>query len=243
MKNLKLKTLVIIAFACFYSCSDDNLCITGNGLIRTQEIAIADFTGIKTYGNDHVIISQGTSQKVEVTGHSNIINKLKTVVRNGVWEIELENNCYKNADLTINITIPNLHAISLIGSGDVLVNDFINQENLSIDLIGSGNIELNENEGTENLVITIEGSGFIKGNADFLDLKKLDIDIIGSCDYEGFPIITDECNIRIEGSGNCDIFVRNKLDVTIVASGNVRYKGNPEITVSITGSGELQDAN
>lgn len=245
MKRLKYIFVTIIFLSLtITSCSSDGLCIVPEGNIITKEVSISDFNGIRAFGSDNIIITQGEVQKIEVTGHANIIDRLKTGVNNGIWEVKLENGCYKgNTGLTINIVIPLINLIGLEGSGNVIVNDLIDQEDLSYELTGSGNVEFHKNHGTKRLFIKIEGSGNVKALDDFVDLEYLEIDISGSGNYDGFPNITDECNISIEGSGNCNVNVRNELDVVISGSGDVRYKGNPEINASITGSGKVINAN
>jgi hypothetical protein len=226
------------------SCSNNGLCIVPEGSITTREISISDFDGIRAYGSDNITITQGEVQKVEVTGHANIIDRLETSVSNGIWGVKLENGCYKgNTSLSINIFIPKINLIAMEGSGNVIVNDLTDQEDLVYELTGSGNVEFHKNQGTEKLFIKIGGSGNVKALDDFVDLKYLEIDITGSGNYDGFPNTTDECNINIEGSGNCFVNVRNLLDVVILGSGDVNYKGNPEINASITGSGKVKNAN
>ena len=41
-------------------------------------------------------------------------------------------------------------------------------------------------------------------------------------------------------AGNTDV---NNLDVKISGSGDVKYKGNPALSVDITGSGKVKNAN
>jgi len=225
------------------ACSNDDDCTIGNGSITTQTISLATFSGIESSGADTIIISQGDVQKITVTGYSNIISLLKRQVSNNVWKAELEDGCYKNSDLEINITVPNMNYIKQNGSGNIQINDFINQQNMTIDLNGSGNLELNANQGTVNLDIQIAGSGSITGLSYFEDLEDLSITIYGSGSCNLFPLETDNCIIDIEGSGNCNVYVNENLNVFIDGSGIINYKGNPSISQTINGSGSINDAN
>ena len=246
MKTLKRinTALIVTTIITTLSCSKDDLCIAAHGNVITKEITMADFSGIEATGNDHVSIIQGDIQKVEVTGHSNIVDKLETDVKNGIWEIELENGCYTgDTELSIEIVVPNMNKIKLEGSGNIEVGDFNDQIDMEVEVVGSGNIVMQGNTGTVNLFIDIEGSGDISIMKDFADLTMLDIDIDGSGNYEGFNNITDKCSINSTGSGSSNVYVRDLLDVKITGSGNVYYKGNPQINADITGSGEIVNMN
>jgi len=244
MKVVKVSFLAILVASLFLSaCSKEDTCINGQGAVITRTLSVASFTGIDLAGASNITISQGPTQIVKAIGQANIIDRVKTEVSNNYWSISLIDGCYDNYELSFEITVPNINEIDLSGSGNIIVNNFSNQGDLSIDIEGSGNITLNTFDGAENLSVDISGSGKIEGNADFSDLKTLAINISGSGDYTGFPIQTDECEINIPGSGNCSVYVRDVLVVNISGSGNVLYKGNPAITSNITGSGSIIDAN
>lgn len=223
------------------SCEND--LYKGEGELISKELEISDFNQIISTGTFNVVVSKGNEQKVTVTGYSNIIEQLQTEVSSGKWEIELKKGRYKNANLSINIVIPVLNYAALEGSGELVINNFKSNENLAINLSGSGNIELNMNEGCKNLNLTIEGSGNIYSEEQFIDLENLKIQIFGSGNYMGFSNKTNNCNIYIEGSGNCNVYATNEIDAKINGSGIVSYKGNPAINSKITGSGKILDKN
>jgi len=100
---MKKLVIVIVCIIVLTSCEEQTI---GNGPIVTQELVIDTFKGIETYGDDVVYISKGDVQKVEVTGHVNIIEKLERDVKDGIWEIELEDGSYKDSQLTIKIVMP-----------------------------------------------------------------------------------------------------------------------------------------
>ena len=243
MRSIYFRTSLIIFISLFLASCEDTSCINGSGGIITRTLTMPAFTGIDMAIAADVFILQGATQIVEVTGHTNVIERLDTDVSNGVWDIEFSKDCYKNYDLSIVITVPNINKVFISGSGDVELNNFINQNDLELDISGSGDITLNEFEGCENLEVNISGSGKVFGNSDLTALKRIDINISGSGTYNAYPIRTDDCNINIPGSGNCYIYVRSMLNVNISGSGNVYYKGNPTVTTNISGSGNVIDSN
>ena len=77
----------------------------------------------------------------------------------------------------------------------------------------------------------------------FIDQSDLEINLYGSGSFMGFPLKVADCRIRIEGSGECEVNVTEKLDVGIKGSGNIYYKGHPSIRTDIKGSGTLISSN
>ncbi len=76
-------------------------------------------------------------------GQQNIIENINTNASNYLWVIGFDGGCCNYNHLSITITVPNINRIKLIGSGEIVVNDFSNQSNLDIDISGSGILTLN----------------------------------------------------------------------------------------------------
>ena len=224
----------------FSSCTDDGICKKGNGDIETVEFDLDSFNAIELSDCADVTISQGAKQKVTVTGDANIIDDLETQIRNKAWAIELGNGCYRDYQLDIEITIPNLTQVGVTGSGSVYVNSFDDQTNLDLSISGSGKIELERFSNTRNLDVRISGSGDVIGYDQFDALQNLDVRISGSGNYDAYPIETENADINITGSGNCYTTVLNSLIVDISGSGRVRYHGSPTVQKTITGSGSVR---
>ena len=240
-----MKKVIFFVTSCvlvlFTSCENNDH--VGEGDFISKDLSLNSFNKIVSSGSFNVIVSNGDQQKVTVTGYSNIIEKLQTNIENGNWNIELKKGHYKNADLTINIIIPELNRAILEGSGEIRINNFKSNENVSIGVSGSGNIFINENQGCENLSVTIEGSGNVYLNNNFINLSYLNLKMKGSGNYDGFVNLSPKVDLNMEGSGNCNLFVTERLNAQINGSGNVNYKGNPMVISKIKGSGTINNKN
>jgi len=244
MKIQYITFIFILPFILLMSgCSDDLIEIEGSGSLVSETLDLEDFTRIRMTGLEDIELSYGEVQNVEVRGHENIIKRIKTRVRNGRWEIELEKGTYKNYELKYYITLPRINEISNEGLARIIINDFPNTGDLDLIITGAGEIELNRMENTELLSVEIEGLGYVKGKGDFPDLKNLNILINGSGSYLAYPIVSDNCSIEITGAGHCEVTVRNQLNVNIEGAGMVYYRGTPEVSRSITGLGTVVDDN
>ena len=236
--------LILILSILIAGCEKSIFCIQGEGTIITEVLNVSNFDGIDLSFSGNVVIRQGATLEVKATGHPNIIDKINTSVANNIWEIDfVDNNCYQNDQLSIEITMPSISSIRVSGSGDLTVENFINQNNLRIDVTGSGDMTLNDFEGVTNLDIDISGSGNLVANRDITTLNTLDLDVSGSGDYSGFAISSNDCTVNVSGSGDGEVSATNTLNANISGSGDLSYRGTPSVTQNITGSGSLINAN
>ncbi len=239
--TLQLSTIAVLSIGLLSSCSDDD--VDGMGPVVTEEIVLEDFRSVDFQIAGEVIITQGAEQEVLVTSQANIIEHINRTVSNGTWDIGLGDGNYKYSTMRIEITVPNIEGVELSGSGGVAVEEFANQGNMNVALTGSGNLSLMNIDGPEVMSVVISGSGSIEAAGTFSELDELDVTISGSGSYRGFAIPCRSCDVLISGSGSSEVTVSDVLNVTIPGSGNVRYKGQPDITSNISGSGTVINAN
>jgi hypothetical protein len=73
--------------------------------------------------------------------------------------------------------------------------------------------------------------------------EELTIVLTGVGKVKSFDQEVGTCNITITGVGDCEVYVKNEMIITITGVGNVYYKGHPTIDSSINGVGAIIDAN
>ena len=256
MKNyIYLLGMAIICFSC-----DPFDSIEGIGPIVEQEMEVSDFTKVSIECSLDVYITEGTELKVTAKGHQNIIDRVRTSVINENWAIDLQDGNYRDFKCEIHIEMPNLEKAKVDGSGDFDIKN-MTVENLHLHVDGSGDITLDEGlTCTDKLDVEIDGSGEIYITD--LDAKDVEVDIdgsgditlrgtcdfnkvivFGSGDFRGFALEAQECEVKVNASGNSEINVEEDLEVIIEGSGDVYYKGSPEVNQRIDGSGRLINAN
>jgi hypothetical protein len=240
---MKTKIAPLIAFLLLVigSCSDDE--IDGVGPVVTQELQLASFNSIDFQISGAVTIKQGPVQQVLVTSQANIIERMNTKVVNDTWEIRFGSGNYTYDRMEIDITVPNISQVILAGSGSMMVEAFENQSNVEIALLGSGNIVIEQLDGSDRVTVDLGGSGTINVLRESSLLNDLEIFISGSGSFQGFSLPTKRCITTITGSGNTEITVNETLEGNISGSGSIFYKGQPQISIDITGSGQVVDTN
>ncbi|MGI9543338.1 MAG: head GIN domain-containing protein [Cyclobacteriaceae bacterium] len=224
--------------SCYFDFEDDDFgCLRGRGSQVSEERFLTDFTSVTNATSANVVIVQGSRYDIEVRAQDNILDEVSTVVRGSELLIDTR-RCVNSADIDVFITMPQINALSIIGSGDIFGDNTWAVNDMDLRIIGSGDMDLDVD--ADDIDIEIRGSGEITlfGTAD-----NCRTDISGSGDLRSFNLVANEHSVTIFGSGDAQVFASDELDVIINGSGDVLYKGSPSISVNISGSGDLVNAN
>lgn len=205
---------------------------------------LATFKKIGFAGAGTLYVKQGTPQRVELQGSEEILEKYETKVEGDRLSIKPKDRWTdwswgKDDEITVYITVKDIEAIGVAGSGDVIAQTKIVSSELDLKVSGSGSLKA-EVEVSGDLEADVSGSGDIsvKGKA-----TSFDSDISGSGDVVASLNITGETTFSIAGSGKIVIDGTAKaLETRISGSGNVRGE-NFEVekcTVKMAGSGNVE---
>lgn len=223
--------------------------VTGSKKYITKEVKVANFNEIRLMGSPDIVYTQTSGKTgVQIYGSDNIVDLLEVTVVKGALVVKFKNNTRINNSGTLEVRVsnPGLKSISVQGSGDIkMANNFRSKENLSIYIQGSGDVQgrgINCNE----LSLSIQGSGdisahkvssslvtaSIEGSGD-IELsgttKEANYQVAGSGDINATDLKVSNADIQINGSGDIGCQVTSYMKVRVNGSGEVAYKGNPQI--------------
>jgi hypothetical protein len=124
--------------------------------------------------------------------------------------------------------------ILLSGSGDIEFKD-LSTGKLSFDLNGSGNI-IADQLTADAIDASIDGSGDTRlaGKA-----GPQTISFNGSGNYLAGDLETPSADINISGSADITVWVTDQMNVKVNGSGTVNYYGKPTVSQTGTGSGKI----
>lgn len=229
-------TAVILASISIAGCATFFDCVEGSGEPTTQGRELETFNGITIEGSMDVVIQQGPTQSVRVVAQENLLPLVTTTASGNHLTIG-SRKCYTTKKgVRLYVTIPDIQALRIEGSGSFIGEGTITGESLALGINGSGsmNLDLSVNE----LRSEIDGSGDLnlKGKA-----AGHVVSINGSGDMRGLELVTERCGIEINGSGDCDVNVASSLDVEINGVGDVKYKGTvQDIRQDVNGIGDVE---
>lgn len=233
--NMKMIFVFILSTILFTACEK-------NDPISTQTLTLDPYTGVSVQRNIKVTIRYGTTPEVRLTGSTNFLDRMDLRVENNTLIIRRDEGTYIDFNVEVLVIVPTLNFVELTSSNNIDISAFTLSEDLTLRVTNSGNINtgyLNLSANRLNIEITGDGNISTRGKA-----AQSDILITGSGDYDGYEMIVDDSDVHINDSGNAKVNVLSELRAFINSTGNVYYKGQPNISQNNSnGAGMVIDAN
>jgi hypothetical protein len=171
-------------------------------------------------------LKQGDTEKVELEGDADILEKIETVVSGNHLDIrpkgKMTNWNWGGKQITAYVTMKTIQGVAVSGSGDVVGEGEFQANDIDLKVSGSGNLTVQANA-TGDMQVDVSGSGN-------LDVKGRGRNLGSS----------------LSGSGNVTMSLDVAQDVSfnISGSGKIEAKGSSEkVKVSISGSGKILAAD
>ena len=227
MKRLKNTTQLILVSAILSSffltsCSEESLCLTGNGNVRSYDLSLGPFNKVEMEGPINLRIIQGEEQSVQILSEAELYDPMHHYVQNETLKIGYKQNisCLNSDEgAWVVITVPNLARIMSSGISKIESEGELDLDKLTIITSGVAEINLAGLANTQELFA--EGEMTVN-NFDFSTLKT---------------------KINVDGSGNFEVACTEELIIEVQGSANIIYKGDPIVDKTVTGSLNLLKAN
>lgn len=189
---------------------------------------LSGFHAINISSSFKVYITQGNEEAVAVSASTvEFKQQIKTSVENGVLIIRFENDkkFWKswNGDkqkLKAYISVKKLDKLTVSGACDVIIEDGISADELSINFSGAS--DMKGKIYAKNLSVNISGASDItlSGNA-----ASLKVEASGASDFKGFELVTNFCDAKASGASSVNINVNKELNASASGASDVRFKG------------------
>lgn len=233
----KIFTLAALSFA-IVSCVGNT---APSGKTIQQERDLANFNSIALAISADVYLTQGNGFSFIIEGDEDYLQEVKTEVRGNTLAIRTSNRVsfrWDDVKVKIYITMPEVEALSISGSGDIIAKTPITSDFLTLGVTGSGDISIPKLS-LNQLKASISGSGDL-GLAGKTVASSADISVTGSGDVHIKGIVFDSVDISVSGSGDAFVEVSKNLRARVSGSGSIVYSGNPIVDTRVSGSGTIR---
>ncbi|MDR2859103.1 MAG: DUF2807 domain-containing protein [Mediterranea sp.] len=250
MKKLLIAVVVISFCSCSCSYSSINTQkIEASKNYVTRVVTTDHFKAIKLTGSPDVVYTQTDGRvHVEVYGSDNIVDLLDVYTENGSLNVRFKRNVqvYNKGKLEVRVFAPSLDRMEITGSGDITIASGLKTDgDLSISVTGSGDIDGSDIHCAQ-LSLSVTGSGDIElnrvaagktqahvtgsGNINLSGTtQKADYSVSGSGDIDAARLKADQVSANVTGSGDISCYAVSFLKARRAGSGDISYRGNPEI--------------
>ncbi len=207
---------------------------------ETEDRHLSGFSSIEASGSFDVEITQGNTESVKVEAPAEVINRIETVVENGVLRLSIKRGNWNwswnnNNKMVVYVNARSLNSVTLGGSGDVSFKNGIKASKLRLAVVGSGG--MHGHVDVQELESKLTGSGEMKlsGRA-----SVSTVSVTGSGDYAAESVTTDDTSIRVSGSGSAHVNANVTINAVLTGSGDIYYSGNArQVHTEKHGSGDI----
>lgn len=158
--------------------SERDECFFLDNTTSTKVESVEPFTHFYSHLEGNYIFKQGEKHQIEISDEKRYVDSLRINTSHGL--LNLKNHmphCSSSVPFSIVVTVPELHHISILRKSEVQIDDFINQDDLSIDLTDNSQLELNTLSGLKRLSIAMSQNARIKSIQPFSPLEELTINM------------------------------------------------------------------
>lgn len=190
---------------------------------------VKNFHKVVVEGGYDVHYLQGNTVSVRLVGDKKEINRVLVSSDGATLKISRNKRTsglfsFKDDDLDIYITSPDLTSVIVKGSGDFKSQGKIDSDNLSLTVLGSGDISL-YNVICDNLYAKMSGSGDVEIKQ--LRCSGAKYELVGSGDISVRQSNVRATDISLKGSGEFKGYLKDcgKVKCNLVGSGDIRLSG------------------
>jgi uncharacterized protein YdeI (BOF family) len=208
--------------------------IKGNGNIITQDRKVAGFTGIQVSGGFQVEISQGNKEGVKLELEENLMNQVKTEVRNGVLRIYNEGSITTSKSMKAYVTVKDLNKVEISGGVKLTGKSTFKANTFDLDLSGGSKVTLAID--TKKLTADMSGASKVElsGKAD-----EVEMDMSGASNVNAADLETKRMKVGASGASKVKVYASEALDINASGASSVQYKGSPSITSDVSSAARV----
>jgi hypothetical protein len=228
--------------------------IRGSGNVVTEDRPVSDFNRVSLIGVGDVIITQGEEESLTVGADDNLMQYIKTEVKNGTLILgftdEVKSESVKpSKPIKFNLSVREVTGLDVTGVGDINWSS-LDTDHLEIAITGVGDIIASSLD-TDRLEIVIGGVGdviissltaeelvvYVNGAGDAVlagQVVKQGVFINGAGDYLAAKLKSQAAVVEVNGAGKATVWATDTLDVRIPGPGKVECYGDPQVTKNIS---------
>jgi hypothetical protein len=218
-----MKKFVFIVLTCFSAIAYGQ---------QTETRNVGPFTGVKTQAGVGVYLKKGDKEsvKVEVTGTS--ADNVITEVSGSYLKIRMKDGRYDRAEAKVYVTYVHVDKLFASSAGSIFSDVSIKANSMEISASSAGTIEVSVEANTITLSASSAGDVELKGKA-----RSLNVDASTAGEINTYDLEAENVEAEASTAGSVKINVTKALTARASSGGNIRYRGNPDKSVTNSSSG------
>lgn len=201
-----------------------------DAVMQAEQRAVEPFTAINIKGCAAVRLQQ--SDDYQLSLRSNSLGDVSTEVRDGVLYVEVSNNRYTKAKMTI--SMPSITALYTAGACKIDSDTPLITDSLLLDLSGAAQADLNLQ--VKSLTVDSKGASELELNG---QSETADIRLSGAGKIDAENFVVQDMHINCAGASQAELNVQRNLWAQAAGASKITYEGNPAVKQSMAVGGSV----
>jgi hypothetical protein len=195
---------------------------------------VSNFHGVSLEGIGTLLLQQGDAEALTVEAEQKVIDRIETVVENGILMIRPARSIKTRQPVTYHLTAMQLDDIAVSGASSLEAGP-LTANQLQLQTGGTAGARIDNLSG-QTLGVQMSGSGRVT-LAGTVDTQT--IEMTGTGMYDATNLASRVATITVNGTGQAVINVSESLNAVVGGTGRVSYIGNPQVSQNVSGVGSV----
>ena len=204
---------------------------------RTEKRNVKGFNAIKVSTGIDLYITMGESEKVKVVAHEDIIDDLKTEVKNGTLHVYVKQNDWfnwngKNKTREVYVMVNELVALKASSGSDVYCENTLKGEELDVSVSSGADARLDVFYKKLKVDTSSGSDAKVTGKCKFLTVEAS-----SGSDIKANELESKICNARASSGSDITVTVTDEIYAKASSGADIKYYGSPQIRDTDESSG------
>jgi Putative auto-transporter adhesin, head GIN domain len=233
--HLSTRRFLLALPACFVAASLSHAATT----VTREDRPVANFNELKWDAAGELIIEQTGRERLVIEAEAQVLRHIVIRMRGQRLDIGFAPGHFEtNLPIRFMLELRQLRRLELHGSGLAKVGSLRTDE-LTVALRGSNDLRIDTLHASR-LELNHTGAGDVHIGGGRVDAQRIEFEGSGTVDAAALDARSSD--VLLSGAGQVRIAAERRLAASIDGSGDIVYRGQPQITQVIRGAGELRRA-
>jgi len=222
MKTIYKIFVLLITVNLTTSCMFNGL--SGNGNVKTEKRNVSsNFTGIHVSQGIDVYLTTNNDQAISVEADENIIDLIKTEVKDGVLKIYLSKQVWHSKARRVYVSVPVINEVVTSSGASVRFENTLHNNRLILKSTSGSDIRAKVS--VTDLTCKASSGADIRISG---ITKNFDVSASSGSDIKAYGLEAEYANAHASSGADIKVYATKSISVKTSSGGDVNYKGNPK---------------
>jgi hypothetical protein len=198
---------------------------------QSQTRALGSFSGVKVAEGVDVYLTKGDKESARVETDGVKPENVITEVSGSYLKVHMRDGNHRGT-VKVYVTYVKIDKLSASSAGSIYSEGTIQASSLEISTSSAGNVEVTVNAESVDISASSAGEAEIKGKT-----KSLNVDASSAGEIDAYDLEAENVVAGASSAGSIRINVTDALTAKASSGGSIRYRGNPNKSITDSSSG------